>query len=511
MGFSLYSSIIFRQDYLFYSATHAFMGDNGVVEFRLTHQPRSDWSTMNKTSLKYERYFERIFKAYELEVIRFARMTQGSVKSRERVYRSPQNEADGLIKIEAKIDYSEYGLDINFIPQLEKSDSPACIIKMDFTLKVDGQTWVFPFDAMMDSDDFTPFLYMDCLSDNLVIEAIESLLSLFRHYQSRLKEIASNPNRTKQFLSKLTEDHKSLVGSIDQITPSVNKAVLDYKMTLMMLPAYKQFLLRQNQESLDAYQQTKLPLSDYEQNIINELKSRLSLGSHGQFDVLPRLINQNYHYKDSTKKDKYHQQMKASYGLSYLFMVVMMAIAVYFAMGFSHWIITLESQYKTGVNLWIGVIPVLIATLFGAIWGLPLSHQMIYPDDHELYKGYDYRYKHSSNTKRLKLVSFIAILLMLLVGSWNGTNILVFYHGHFTLQPSFLWLPPTQDQFYNQLAQVSYRETLTDSQGEAIDYDHFILVYKDGRNVQLKPYLSATECESILVPYLDRKNIRLKP
>jgi hypothetical protein len=466
---------------------------------------------MNKTSIKYERYFERIFKAFELEVIRFARMTQGSVKTRERVYRSPQNEADGLIKIEAKIDYVDYGLNINFITQLEKSDLPSCVIKMDFTLKVDGQTWIFPFDAIVDSDDFDPFCHMDCLSDNLVIEAIEALLSLFRRYQSRLRETALNHVKTKQLLNKLIEDHVSLIGPIDQMTANANQAVLEQKIALILLPAYKQFLLRQNQESLNAYENSRFPLSAYEYNIINELKSRLSLGSHGQSDVLPRLINQNYRYKNSTKNDKYHQQMKASYGLSYVFTVVFMAIAVYFAMGFAHWVITLESQYKTGVNLWFGVIPVLIASVFAAIWGLPLAHQMLYQDDHEFYRGYDYRYKHSSDVKRLKLVSALGISFMLLLGAWNGTNILVFYHGHFTLQPSFLWLPPTQDQFYKQLAQVSYRETLTDSQGKTIEYDHYILVYKDGKIVQLKPYLSAEECERVLVPYLDRKNIRLKP
>jgi len=466
---------------------------------------------MNKTSLKYERYFERIFKAYELEVIRFARMTQGSVKTRERVYRSPQNEADGLIKIEAKIDYVDYGLNITFIPQLEKSFLPSCVIKIDFTLKVDGQTWTLPFDAIMDSDDFTPFYYMDCLSDNLVIEAIEALLSLFRQYQFRLREVALSPVKTKQLINKLIEDHVSLIGPIDQMTPNANQTVLHHKMALLMLPAYKQFLLRQHQESLNAYENSRFPLSTYEHNIINELKSRLSLGSHGETNDLPRLISQNYQYANASKNDKYHQQMKASYGLSYLFTVVFMAIGGYFAMGFAHWVITLESQYKTSVNLWIGVIPVLIATVFAAIWGLPLAHQMLYLEEHEFYKGYDYRYKHSSNVKRLKLVSALGITLMLLIGAWNGTNILVFYQFHFTLKPSFLWLPPTQDQRYVELAQVSYRETLTDSQGKTIAYDHFILVYKDGKILQLKPYLSAEECERVLVPYLDRKNIRLKP
>ena len=269
--------------------------------------------------------------------------------------------------------------------------------------------------------------------------------------------------------------------------------------------------LRFTPEEAAAYEDFKFPLSAYEHNVINELKSRLSSGNHGETSDLPRLIHQNYQYANSSKNDKYHQQMKASYGLSYLFTIVFMAIAVYFAMGFSHWVITLESQYKTEVNLWIGVIPVLIATVFAAIWGLPLAHQMLYQDDHEFYKGYDYRYKHSSNVKQLKLVSAIGITFMLLIGAWNGTNLMVFYQFHFTLRPSFLWLPPTKDQRYVELDHVSYRETLTDAQGKTIDYDHFILVYKDGKILQLKPYLSASECESVLVPYLDRKNIRLKP
>ncbi len=466
---------------------------------------------MNKTSLKYERYFERIFKAYELEVIRFARMTQGSVKTRERVYSSPQNEADGLIKIVANIDYSDFILNITFLPQLEKSYLPSCVIKMDFTLQTDGQSWTFPFDAIMDKDDLSPFYVFDCLSDNLVIEAIEALLSLFRRYQTRLKETATNPDKVKHLLNALIEDHVSLIGPLDQMTPSTNQDVLDQKTALMMIPAYKQFLLRLNQESLNSYEDSKFSLSAYELNIIQTLKFRLSLGSQGESDDLPRLITANYRYMDSTKKDKYHQQMKASYALSYLFMVVVMAIAVYFAMGFSHWIITLESQYKTTVNLWIGIIPVIISTIFASLWGIPLAHQMLYPEDNVYFKGYHYRFKHSLKVKRLKLVSALAIVLMLLIGAWNGTNILVFYHGHFTLQPSFLWLPPTQDQFYTQLAQVSYRETLTDAQGKTINYDHYILVYKDGKIVQLKPYLSALECKNVLVPYLDRKNIRLKP
>ena len=94
---------------------------------------------MRKTSAVYERFFERVFKVFEVEMVRLARMTQGSIIKRGRFYTTATREAQALTKIQYLIDYEGYGISLTMVPNLVIDKAPCCIVKMDFVLDPQGK------------------------------------------------------------------------------------------------------------------------------------------------------------------------------------------------------------------------------------------------------------------------------------------------------------------------------------------------------------------------------------
>jgi hypothetical protein len=224
--------------------------------------------------------------------------------------------------------------------------------------------------------------------------------------------------------------------------------------------------------------------------------------------LLPDLIHKSYVYSTSNKEDLYHTQKKKSYALAFALSLLPMTVLNYFVMGYFFWALTLYSYYKTGVNTWVGLITLMISTAFAAIWALPLAHAMMFPKDHGLYKGFELRHKHDRKTIQIKLSSVIVIVMMLSVSAWNGTNIMVFNQGVFTLAPGFMWNPPIKFESYKVLDHMEYRAIITTDSGKRVDYYHYVLIFKDGKEVLLKPYINVYTCEDILIPFMERKNVK---
>jgi hypothetical protein len=100
------------------------------------------------------------------------------------------------------------------------------------------------------------------------------------------------------------------------------------------------------------------------------------------------------------------------------------------------------------------------------------------------------------------------MVMMLSVASWGGTNLLIFNQSNFSLAPGFMWFPPTKQISYYDVDHLEYRFELSSESDNPTVYQHYVLIFKDGKEVLLKPYLSVMECEDVLIPFFERKNIR---
>jgi hypothetical protein len=177
-------------------------------------------------------------------------------------------------------------------------------------------------------------------------------------------------------------------------------------------------------------------------------------------------------------------------------------------MGFTFWAFTFDSYYTTQVNTLFAIPPLLIGNFFAAIWVKSLAHQIAFPKDHQIYLGYAMRSKHDLAQRNLRWVSLGVMVMMLSVASWGGTNLLIFNQSNFSLAPGFMWFPPTKLISYYDVDHLEYRFELSNDSGTTTVYQHYVLIFKDGKEVLLKPYLSVMECEDVLIPFFERKNIR---
>ncbi len=458
---------------------------------------------IKKTSGNYERGFERLFKAFEIEMVRFNRLTQATTKKRERITLSNVPHAKDCQKIQITLAYQGYDLRFTLIPNLKTSNEPTMILALDYVFSPNQDPLILPVDMILDPDDFTAALYQDLLNEDLLLAAIEAFLDLYRKALGQFQAIAIDPH-SRSRLSKLIQE--DMLGMLDH--DLTNDTWIDQKRRFAVSNAVKFFLMGHNQTSMEAFKLQTIPGGHYENRIKAALQARLDQSFTQSPTLLPELIHQSYVYSTSNKEDLYHVQKKKSYALAFAISLLPMAVLNYFVMGYFFWALTLYSYYKTGVKPWLGLIPLIISTLFAAIWTLPLAHAMMFPKDHVLYRGFEMRHKHDRKTFQIKLSSVIAIVMMLSVSAWSGTNIMVFNQSVFTLAPGFMWNPPINFESYKVLDHIEYRPTLTTASGKTIDYYHYVLIYKNGEEFLLKPYISVYTCEDILIPFMERKSVR---
>ncbi len=464
---------------------------------------------MKSTSEKYERYFERIFKIFEVEIVRFARMTQGTTKQRERIYLKPTHEAKDLSQIVAFIDYNDYGLKFTLFPDCRQMEYPACVLKCDFVLKTNLGSVVYPLDFVLDPQDFTPFIVQDILSEDLMMETLEGFLDLIRKNQNRFLDVAQDASSEERLNQALLYDYHQLVGPLEGLDENSIEAVMTRKRKNAASLWRKYFLLGFIQESLDEVTLSTNGKSAYEERIITELKSKQKNDLKTGPVLVASLMEKNMRYTLPKPYGKRKNQRRISTVVSYLFMLLPAAVLVYFVMGFTFWAVTFYGYFSTDVKLLTGIIPVLFVALFLTPWGVTFAHQITFPKDHAIYMGFDYRYKHQKYSKPFKAAMIVGLVFMLSISSWIGSNILIFYNTQFSLTPGFLWTTPVEMYRYYDLDRVEYRYSLTDKIGKSVKYQHYILVYKNGKIVQLKEYLTFLHCETVLIPFLVRRNIKI--
>jgi hypothetical protein len=461
---------------------------------------------MRKTSAVYERFFERVFKVFEVEMVRLARMTQGSIIKRGRFYTTATREAQALTKIQYLIDYEGYGISLTMVPNLVIDKAPCCIVKMDFVLDPQGKALTVSLDEVLERDDFSPFIFQDILSEELMLEVVECEMAILRKNQAHFRDLAQDPSTRALFIKKILKDHFQCIEHRETLNEEAIQAVLDFKLSHALTPFTKNFVLGNTEEALDSMKKMDQRFSDYDLRIIDKLSKNLKSGLRQC--LVPVLTEKNYRYVSEGSRDIRRKQARLSYGLALLLSVLPMAILTYFVMGLTFWIFSFESFYTTEVNTLLAIPPLLIGNFFAAIWVRSLAHQMAFPLDHQIYLGYKMRSKHDKSERYIKWSSLVVMVMMLSVASWGGTNLLIFNQMNFSLAPGFMWFPPTKLITYYEVDHLEYRFELDDESGDKIIYQHYVLIFKDGKEVNLKPYISITECEDILIPFFERKNIK---
>lgn len=429
---------------------------------------------MAKTSAVYERFFERIFKVFEVEMVRFARMTQGSIIKRGRLYTTPTREVQSLTKIEYLIDYESYGIAFTLIPQLHQEKAPCCIVKMDYVLDPSGKAMQVSLDTVLKPNEVTPFIFQDVLSEELMLEVIEMEMATLRKNSTHFKAMAQEEASRGTITKKVLEEVHQRIGPCEALDETVIQQLLDKKLITATSPDYKNLILSNSQ--------------------------KLSL--------LPPLIEKNYRYTSDENLSLRKKQALLSYAFAYLMTLLPMAILTYFVMGFTFWAVAFDSYYTTPVNTLLSIPSLVIGNFFVATYARALAHSLLYPKDHLIYQGYEMKSRHDQAKHRLRLVSILMIIAVLSVASWGGSYVLIFNQRQFSLAPNFMWVPPMSALSYEEVDHLEYRFYLTNADEKSLTYNHYVLIFKDGKEVLLKPYLSITECEDILVSFLERKGIR---
>jgi len=461
---------------------------------------------MRKTSAVYERFFERVFKVFEVEMVRFARMTQGSIIKRGRFYTTATREAQALTKIQYLIDYEGYGILLTMIPNLAIEKAPCCIVKMDFVLDPQGKALTVSIDEVLERDDFSPFVFQDILSEELMLEGVECEMSILRKNQAHFRELAQDPSSRSVLSKKILKDHSQCIEHRETLNEEAIQAVLDFKLTHAITPLYKNFVLGKTEEALESMGKMEQRFTDYDLRIIDRLSKDLKL-NQGRV-LVPALTEKNYRYVNEEKIDSRKKEARLSYALALVLSILPMAIITYFVMGLTFWIFSFDSFYTTEVKTLLAIPPLVIGNFFAAIWVRSLAHSIAFPETHHIYLGYKMKSKHYRSERYIKGTSLIVMVMMLSVASWGGTNLLIFNQMNFSLAPGFMWFPPTQLTSYYDVDHLEYRFQLNEDSNQPTIYQHYVLIFKDGKEVYLKPYLSITECEDILIPFFERKNIR---
>jgi len=461
---------------------------------------------MRKTSAVYERFFERVFKVFEVEMVRFARMTQGSIIKRGRFYTTATREAQALTKIQYLIDYEGYGILLTMIPNLAIEKAPCCIVKMDFVLDPQGKALTVSCDEVIDRDDFSPFVFQDILSEELMLEVVECEMAILRKYQAHFRELAQDPSTRSHLSKKILRDHSQCIEHRETLNEEAIQSVLDFKLTHALSPFTKNFVLGKTEAALESMKKMDQRFSDYDHRIIEKLSKDLKSGQGRS--LLSPLTEKNYAYVGEGSHDLRHKQAHLSYALALILSLLPMAIITYFVMGLTFWIFSFDAFYTTEVNTLLAIPPLLIGNFFAAIWIRSLAHQIAFPQDHHLYLAYKMKSKHDKNERHLRWISLGVMVMMLSVASWGGTKLLIFNQMNFSLAPGFMWVPPTKLISYYEVDHLEYRFETENASGNPVVYQHYVLIFKDGKEVYLKPYLGITECEDILIPFFERKNIR---
>jgi hypothetical protein len=463
---------------------------------------------MRKTSAVYERFFERVFKVFEVEMVRFARMTQGSIIKRGRFYTTPTREAQALTKIQYLIDYEGYGILLTMIPNLAIEKAPCCIVKMDLVLDPQGKALTVSLDEVLDRNDFSPFVFQDILSEDLMLEVVENEMAVLRKNQAHFRELAQDPSSRSLLMKKILKDHNQCIEHRETLNEEAIQAVLDFKLAHAISAFYKNFVLGKPEEALESMRKMDQRFSDYDLRVIEKLSKDLKAN---QSHVLVSPLNEkNYRYVTEGSHDLRNKQARLSYALALVLSLLPMAIITYFVMGFTFWAFTFDSFYTTEVNTLLAIPPLLIGNFFAAIWVRPLAHQIAFPQDHQIYLGYTMRSKHDKSERNLKWVSLGVLVMMMSVASWGGTRLMIFNQGDFSLAPGFMWIPPMKQVTYYEVDHLEYRTEIMDESGKFIEYNHYVLIFRDETEVLLKPYLDIMKCEDILIPFFETKNIRTR-
>jgi len=432
-------------------------------------------------------------------MVRFNRMTQGTTKSRARHYTTATREVKDCTDITIILNYETYDLRFTLIPNLITTDLPVNLLTVDFICGPQDHPLIVPLDLLLDKEDLRPTFYADLLTEELMLEAIEGLLDLYRSIHHRLEDFA-DPKNQAELLSLIKQDMELVLGQ--PYEEALIDRWIDQKRAFALTQAVRDFYLGNHEASLKAFETLTLNGGLFEEKLKAALNSKKNVTN-----LIGSRMKHSYGYVRLDKQDLRHAQQKKTYVLAFFLTILPMAVIVFFVMGFTFWAITLYSLYKTGVNTWFGLIPLAISNVFAAFWAMPLAHAILYPKDHALYRGHAMRHKHDTSVLRLKLSSAAMIVLMLTMSAWNGTNVMVFNQGVFSLVPGFMWIPPVEFQSYRVLDHMEYRYSITEN-GKTVEYGHYVLIFKDGKEVLLKPYLSVTQCEDILVPFMERKNVK---
>lgn len=454
---------------------------------------------IRRTSGTYERAFDRLFKTFEVEMVRFNRMTQGTTKSRARHYTTATREVKDCTDITIVLNYETYDLRFTLIPNLNTTDLPVNHLTVDLLCGPQDHPLIVPLDLLLDQEDLRPTFYADLLTEDVMLEAIDALLDLFRSIHHRLETFAE-PKNQAALKTLIHQDMERILGQA--VDESLIERWIDQKRAFALTQAVRDFYLGNHEASLKAFETYTLKGGLFEEKLKAALNAKKS-----KPDLIGPQMKHNYRYVRLDQKDRRHDQQKKTYVLAFVLTILPMAVIVFFVMGFTFWAITLYSFYKTGVNTWFGLIPLVISNGFAAFWAMPLAHSLLYPKDHALYRGHALRHKHDASVLRLKWSSAAMIVLMLTMSAWNGTNVMVFNQSDFSLAPGFMWIPPVEFQSYRVLDHMEFRYSISEN-GKTVEYSHYVLIFKDGKEVLLKPYLSLAQCEDILVPFMERKNVK---
>lgn len=453
-----------------------------------------------KTSGSYERLFERLFKTFEIEMVRFNRITQGDPKRRVRNYTDKAHTAKACRSIDIVLAYEGYDLSFVLTPNLDHPTQPVNVLSLDVIFHPQENPLIVPIDLLLAEEDLRPTIFQDLLTEDLVLDAVEAHLSLVRLTRPAIQRVVEDPQALKRLETLIAQDVKDVLGLPD--TPENHERWILEKRRFATSKAVKLFWLGDHKASQEAFETMKVKGGIHEKTIKAALDKKLSSKK-----FLTEKQIKNYTYVLDDKHGIKSTQTLKTYGLATILALFPIGVLVYFVMGFAFWWVTLYSFYKTAVNTWFGIIPLIIASAFAAIWAMPLAHQILYPEDHTLYRAYEMIHKHEKKTVGLKALGALVIVFMLTISAWNGNNILVFNEVQFALEPGFLWIPPIEFETYKIVDHVEYRETLTTQSGKTVPYHHYVMVMKDGSVVKLKDHIALKPCEEVLLPFLERRNI----
>ena len=447
-----------------------------------------------------------IFSQFDKSAKQFCNNTNGDLCEITTEYKGEETPKNLKYRF-AKIYYNSFSIEFKYTSHglLGLTNSTLeCLIYPD---KSDASIGI-PLPFAVDYFDFntaTPLCIPLISNSDGMAQAFECIGSVVVELLSNIEKTSYNDNEkdelTQLFLSELgfiLEDNELYAFNIDES---------HYKYITLRFSSspFTNFLKGKKSKSIKQLEKTK-KLTSYEKRVLNIWKSEES------FEI-PNLsaIVQNAEAYNTVGVKKVDFKEFSTIFISWLILIIPISavyVGAYFLLFF---ILSRQSVYYMGpiYNFPFCIIAAFVTSIAASYFTRFKFYKLFHRKSYEKYREMDSIENGGGSDRLMKIFLYILVigsLVMIVLFSKNGIN---FKDNGFVDNSKFLSL---RGEFYSyqEVDHIYYKPTRVNDFGDTLDFPSYVLVMKNGKEIDLYEYGGTEEFEEHLSDFLQDKGIAIE-